>query len=143
MVTKSLKHTSQLLKNGHLSLDQYTRKNFDLKEGDEIQVTLTKLKEKDSGAKVHVSLEAKHYLDYLNSSGLPGKVLKQVLQEIKRTDLKYDSKPGNELIREAYAIAEKRARAWLDKQGLTLEQLSEDELLHIINKIRDDNQSVS
>ena len=52
-------------------------------------------------------------------------------------DRKYDTMDRNKIIKEAYAIAEKRAQTWCQKHGINPTQLTEDELQATIINIRE------
>jgi len=83
------------------------------------------------------SPEAKDYIQYLVGRGIKGQALKKIIKEIRDIDSRYQTMPKSDIIKSAYAIAEKRSRAWYQKHGLKPGQLSEEELLDTINKIRD------
>ena len=84
-----------------------------------------------------LSTEATDYVNYLIGSGIKAESLKKVIQEIRNIDKKFQTRSRSEIIKEAFSIAEQRAKAWYQKYGLKPDQLSEDELLETMNKMRD------
>lgn len=54
---------------------------------------------------------------------------KKIIKEIREIDDKYQTMPRSELIKEAFAIAGRRGKAWSQKYQLNTKQLSEDELI--------------
>jgi len=120
----------KVLGDGHLSVDENIKQNLRLKEGDELEITLKKLDDEfNMVSDVELSEQATQYIDYLLGSGIGGKALKKIIKEIQAIDNKYQTMPRNEIIKEAYAIAERRAKAWSQKYHLDIEELSEDELV--------------
>ncbi len=118
MKTTNLTYVGKVLKDGHLSLDEKLKQLLLLKEGDDLEITLKKLDdESDIVSDAKLSEQAKQYVDYLVGSGVTGKVLKKVIEEIKALDDKYQTMPRSEIIKEAYAIADRRARGW--RQNIT------------------------
>ncbi|HEX9972745.1 MAG TPA: hypothetical protein VGD14_11800 [bacterium] len=129
MKTNDITYIGKVLNNGHLSLDESVKQNLHLKEGDKIEISLKKLEDENSiVSDEKFSPEAIEYIDYLVGSGIKGKALKRVIKEIRKIDDKYQSMPRSEIIKEAYAVAEKRAQAWYQKHGLKPAQLSDCEL---------------
>lgn len=138
MKTNNLTYIGRILNDGHLSVDDNVKKNLSLKEGDELEITLKKLDDElNMVSDVKLSEQANQYIDYLVGSGITGKALKKVIEEIGEIDEKYQKMPRSEIIKEAFSIAERRAKAWSQRHGLNIEQLSEDELLDTINRLRD------
>lgn len=138
MKTNDTTYIGRVLDDGHLSLDKKVAQNLHLKEGDELEVTLRKLEdEKNIVSDQKFSEEAADYVNYLIGSGIKGENLKNVIKEIRNIDEKFQTMSRNEIIKEAFGIAEQRAKAWFKKHGLKPDQLSENELLDTINKIRD------
>lgn len=137
MKTNNLVYIGRVLKDGHLSLDEDVKQNLQLKEGDELEISIKK-SEVEAGivSDEKISPAATDYVNYLIDSGVTGETLKRIIQEIQKIDMKFQTMPRSELIKEAFAIAEKRAKAWYQKQGLKAGQLSEDELLDRINRLR-------
>ena len=130
MKTNDITYIGKLLNDGHLSLDENVKQNLHLKEGDKIEISLKKLEDENNiVSDEKFSPEAIEYIDYLVGSGIKGKALKRVIKEIRKIDDKYQSMPRSEIIKEAYAIAERRAKAWSQKHHADIEQLSEDVLI--------------
>lgn len=138
MKTNDITYIGKVLNDGHLSLDEKVKQSLHLKEGDKLEVTLKKLKfEQNIVSDEKFSPEAKDYINNLVGSGIKGQSLKKIIKEIRDIDSKYLTMAKSDIIKAAYAIAEKRARAWYLKHGLKPDQLSEDDLLETINKTRD------
>ena len=138
MKTNNLTYIGKVLDDGNLSLDEKVKQNLHLKEGDELEVTLKKLEyEQNIVSDEKFSSEAKDYIHYLIGRGIKGHALKKIIKEIRDIDDRYQTMPRSKFIKEAFSVAEKRARAWYQKHGLKPGQLSEDELLDMINITRD------
>jgi hypothetical protein len=123
--TNDITYIGKVLNDGHLSLDENVKKNLHLKEGDKIEISLKKLEDEyNIVSDEKFSPEAIEYINYLVGSGIKGKALKKIIKEIREIDDKYQTMPRSELIKEAFAIAEKRANAWSQKHHLDINQFS-------------------
>jgi len=128
MKTNDTTYIGRVLNDGHLSIDKKIVQNLHLKEGDELEITLKKLDDQiNMVSDIKLSEQANQYIEYLVGSGIKGEALKKVIKEIRAIDDKYQTMPRSEIIKEALAIAERRAKAWCQKYKLNAEQLSEDE----------------
>lgn len=142
MKTKDFTYLGKVLHDGHLSLDEDIKRSLMLEEGDELLITIKKPEDVSNiVSDIKLSNQAQDYIDYLIGSGLKAKYLKRIIKAISAIDDKYLKMPRSEFIKEAYAIAAKRASTWSQKHHLDPTQLSDDELLETINKHRDRDSS--
>lgn len=132
------KYIGEVLNDGHLSIDQEVKDELHLEEGDKIEVSLKKLdKQELKVSRDPLSKDAQSYISYLVNQGLKGKALKELIPRIREIDQRHQDMTKNEILKEAFTVAEKRTEAWCRKYEINPEELSDDELMQKILNIRE------